>query len=82
MQSTATQVCGIAQAMTERKDKVEYQMESIRIGEKEEVEAVVGLQISELKAQILQEIDKEISALETKLMVKMNEDHQTTATHL
>ena len=82
MQSTATQVCGIAQAMTEQMDKVEYQMESIRFGQKEEAEAAVGHGISELKTQILQEIDKEITALETKLMVKMNEDRQTTATRL
>ena len=82
MQSTTTQVCGIAQAMTERMDKVEYQMESIRFGQKEEAEAVVGHQISELMTQILQEIDKEITALETKLMVKMNEDRQITATRL
>ena len=82
MQSTKTQVRGIAQAMTERMDKVEYQMESIFSGQKDEVEAVVGHGISELKTQILQEIDKEIIALETKLMVKMNEDHQTMATRL
>ena len=68
--------------MTERMDKVEYQMESIRSRQKEEAEAAVGHGISELKTQILQEIDKEITALETKLMVKMNEDHQTTATRL
>ena len=54
--------------------QVEYQMESIRSGQKEEAEAAVGHGISELKTQILQEIDKEITALETKLMVKMNED--------
>ena len=82
MQSTATQVRRIAQAMTEQMDKVEYQMESIRSGQKEEAEAAVGHGISELKTQILQEIDKEITTLETKLMVKMNEDRQTTATRL
>ena len=82
MQSTATQIRGIAQAMTEQMDKVEYQMESIRFGQKEEAEAAVGHGISNLKTQILQEIDKDITTLETKLMVKMNEDHQATATCL
>ena len=82
MQSTETQVLGIAQVMTEQMDKVEYQMESIRSGQKEEAEAAVGHGISELTTQILQEIDKEITALKTKLMVKMNEDRQTTATRL
>ena len=42
----------------------------------------VGHGISELKTQSLQEIDKEITTLKTKLMVKMNEDRQTTATCL
>ena len=63
-------------------DKVEYQMESIRFGQKEEAEATMGHGIFELKTQILQEIDKEITVVKTKLMVKMNEDHQTTATRL
>ena len=68
--------------MTEQMDKVEYQMESIRSRQKEEVEVAAGHGISELKTQILQEIGKQITALETKLMVKMNEDRQTTTTRL
>ena len=68
--------------MTERMDKVEYQIESIRFGQKEKAEAAVGHGIFELKTQILQEIDKEITTLETKLMVKMSEDRQTTAARL
>ena len=42
MQSTATQIHGIAQAMTEQMDKVEYQIEAIRSGQKEKAEAAVG----------------------------------------
>ena len=68
--------------MTKQMDKVEYQIESIRSRQKEETKAAVGHVISELKTQILQEIDKETTILETKLMVKMNEDRQTIATRL
>ena len=68
--------------MIERVDKVEHQMESIRSGQKEEVKTALGHRISELKMQILQDVNKKMTALETILMVKINEDHQTTASHL
>ena len=35
-----------------------------------------------LKSEILREVDKDIEVLETRLMVKMNEAHQTMATRL
>ena len=41
-----------------------------------------GQEIFELKTQILQKIDKDMTMLETKLMIKMNEDRQTIAAHL
>ena len=56
--------------MTEWVDKVEHQLESIRLSQKDEAEAVVldcGVYV--VKTQILQEVDIEIDALETRLMV-------------
>ena len=35
-----------------------------------------------LKSEILHEVDKEVEALETRLMVKINEAPQTTVAHL
>ena len=57
--------------MTERVDKVEYQLESIRSCRKEEAKIAVNNGIYGLKTQILQEVDNEIDVLETKLMVKI-----------
>ena len=60
--------------MTKRVDKVEHQLDSIRSSEKEESEVAVNCGIYELNTQILQEVDKEINALEIELMVKLIED--------
>ena len=53
---------------------MEHPLESIRYGQKEEAEKVVGRGILGLKTQILKEVDKEIAVLETRLTVKLNED--------
>ena len=71
MQRIEAQVREVAQAMTERVDKVENQMGSIRLSQKEEAEKAVGSGVFGLKAEILQELDKEIKALETRLMVNL-----------
>ena len=68
--------------MSERVGKVEQKMESVRSGQKEEAELGVEYEIFGLKTIILREVDQEITMLETRLEVKMNEAHQTTATRL
>ena len=49
--------------MIERVDKVEYQLASIRSGQKEEAQKVGFYTILILKGQILQEVNKEIDTL-------------------
>ena len=68
--------------MAERVDKVEQRIESICSDREKEVEQVVGHVTFGLKSEILHEVEKEIEALETRLMVKMNEASQTMATRL
>ena len=70
IQSTEAQVREIAQAMIEKVDKVEHLLESTRLYQKEETKTIVGQWIFELKMQILQKVDKDMTELETKLMVK------------
>ena len=42
MENTETQICEVAQAMTERVDKVEHQLESIRSSQNEEADLVAN----------------------------------------
>ena len=55
---------------------------SIRYTLKKETYLVVAYRSDELKTEILTEVDRKITKLETCLMHLMNEDRQTTATHL
>ena len=82
IQNTETRVHEVKQAMTERVDKVENQMESICFSQKAGAKKAMGYGVFGLKDEILQELDKEIDVPKTKLMVKFNEDRQTTATRL
>ena len=82
IQNTSIQVHEVAQAMSERVDKVEQEMESVCFGQKEEVDWALQYGIFGLKIVILCEVDQEIVVLETRLEVKINEAHQTTATRL
>ena len=59
--------------MRKQVDKVEHQLKSVHSSQKKEVEQVVEHGICGLKTEILSEMDKEIEALETRLVVKMNE---------
>ena len=52
--------------MIERVEKVEHQLDSIRSSQKEEAEMAMNYRIYGLKTQILQEVGKEIDALETR----------------
>ena len=65
-----TQVREMIKAMTERLDKVEHQLESIHASQKEEAESAVEYGIFELKTEILCEVDKEVTTLETKVEIK------------
>ena len=55
---------------------------SIRSTLKKEAYLVVAHRSHELKTEILAEVDQHMTALETHLMNRMNEDRQTTANRL
>ena len=57
-------------------------MMSIRSTLKKEAYLAVAYKSDELKAEILTRVDRKMTALETHLMHCMNEDCQTTGTHL
>ena len=82
IQDIGTQAREVSQAMVERVDKVEEQMMSIRSTLKKEAYLAVEYKAKELKTEILTEVDQKMTALETRLMHRMNEDRQTTAIRL
>ena len=57
-------------------------MMSIRSILKKEAYLAMTHRSDELKTEILAEVARKITALETRLMHHMNEDHQTTAIRL
>ena len=74
IQGIGTQAHEVSQAMVERVDKEEGQMMSIRSTLKKEAYVVVEYRAKELKTEILAEVDPKMTALETCLMHRMNED--------
>ena len=58
IQNTDSEVRDIAQAMSERVDKGEQKMETVRSDQKEEADRAVGYAIFELKMEILCEVDQ------------------------
>ena len=68
--------------MIERVDKVEEQMMTIRSNLKTETYLAMDYRGTELKTNILTEVDPKVIALETRLMHHINEDRQTMANHL
>ena len=82
IQDNGTQACEVSQTMVERVNKVEEQTTSIRSNLKTEAYLIVGYKNTELKTEILTKVDRKMTALETYLMHCMNEDRQTTTTHL
>ena len=55
---------------------------SIRSPLKKETYLVVAYKSDELKTEILTEVDQKMTALETRLMHRMNKDRQTMANRL
>ena len=82
IQDIGTQACEVSQAMVEQVDKVEGEMMSIHSTLKKETYLAVAYISDELKAEILAEVDRKMTTLETRLMHHMNEDCQTTAARL
>ena len=68
--------------MVERVNKVEEQTTSIRSNLKTKAYLIVGYKNTELKTEILVEVDRNMIALETCLMHSMNKGRQATATRL
>ena len=68
--------------MVEQVDKVEGQIMTIRSTLKKEAYLVADYRIQELKTDILSEVNQKMTALETRLVHRMNEDRQTMARHL
>ena len=81
-QDIGTQAREVSQAMVERVDKVEGQIMAIRSTLKKEAYLVADYKIQELKADISNEVNQKMMALETRLVHQMNEDRQTMATRL
>ena len=82
IQDIGTHAHEVSQAMVEWLDNVEGQIMLIRSTLKKEAYLVVEYRAKELKTKILAEVDQKVTALETRLMYRMNEDRQTMATGL
>ena len=81
-QDIGTQAREVLQAMVERVDKVEGQIMTIRSTLKKEAYLAADYKIQELKTDILSEVNKKMTALEMRLVHRMNEDRQTMAIRL
>ena len=68
--------------MVERVNKVEGQIMTIRSTLKKEAYLAADYKSQQLKTEILGEVNQRLTALETHLMHRMNEDRQTMATRL
>ena len=81
-QDIGTQACEVSQAMVEQVDKVEGQIMTIRSTLKKEAYLAPDYRIQELKTDISSEVNQKMTALEMRLVHRMNEDHQTMAIRL
>ena len=68
--------------MSERVDKVENQLESIRSNMKTEAYRAIAYKGNELKTEVTSVVDQKMMALETRLMGHINEIRQTMAIRL
>ena len=82
IQDIGTQAREVSQAMSERVDKVENQLESIRLNMKTEAYLAVSYKVNELKTEVTSAVDQKMMALETRLMGHINEIRQTMAIRL
>ena len=82
IQDIGAQAREVSQAMVEWVDKVEGQMMSIRSTLKKEVYLVVAYRSDEVKTKILAKVGRKMTALETRLIHRMNKDRQATTTRL
>ena len=72
-------MCETTQAISRQMDKVPQQLAFVHSELQEEMQWAVDQAIFELKSQILMEVDKEFTTLETCMEVKYNEVRQETA---
>ena len=78
-QDIGTQAREVSQAMVERVDKVEGQIMTIHSTLKKEAYLAADYKSQELKTDISSEVNQKMTALETRLVHRMNEDRQTMA---
>ena len=81
-QDIGTQAREVSQATVERVDKVEGQIMIVRSTLKTEAYLAADYKSQELKTEILREVNQRLTALETRLTHRMNEDRQTMANRL
>ena len=77
-QNIGTQTRAVSQVMVERVDKVEGQIMTIRSTLKTEAYLVVHYKSQELKTEILSEVNQRLTALETRLMHRVSNQHSRT----